>query len=75
MCDGWTADTTSCSFIGVTLHWIHVDGSGKWSLKSAVVGMRGLSGNHGGKNVGRYIVGLCDRVGLIGKVRVACDQT
>jgi hypothetical protein len=66
---------SSCGFIGVTLHWIHVDGSGKWSLKSAVIGMHGLSGNHGGKNMGRYIVGLCDRVGLIGKVRVACDQT
>lgn len=46
-----------------------MDGSGKWILKSAVIGMRGLSGNHGGENVGRYIVGLCDRVGLIGKVQ------
>jgi hypothetical protein len=67
-CDSWTADTTSSGFIGLTLHWIHVDESGKWSLKSAVIGMRGLSGDHGGKNMGRYVVGLCDHVGLIGKV-------
>ena len=50
------------------MHWIHVESS-KWTLKSAVIGMRGLSGNHGGKNLGRYIAGLCDRVGLIGKAR------
>ena len=59
----------SAGFIGLTLHWIHVDESEKWSLKSAVIGMRGLSGNHSGKNIGQFDVGLCDRVGLIGKVQ------
>ena len=59
----------SAGFTGLTLHWIHVDESGEWSLKLAVIGMCGLSGNHGGKNARRFFVGLCDRVGLIGKVQ------
>ena len=50
---------------------------GEWSLEAKVVALRGLSGNHGGKNLGRYIVGLCDRVGLIGdkvsKVSRTCE--
>ncbi|KAF7770801.1 hypothetical protein Agabi119p4_6775 [Agaricus bisporus var. burnettii] len=66
--DGWTADTTSCRFLGLTAHWIKVEeGSGKWMMRSFVIGLRGLSGNHSGKNLGQYVVGLCDRVGLIGK--------
>jgi hypothetical protein len=48
----------SAGFIGLTLHWIHVDESGKWSLKLVVIGMHGLSGDHGGKNVGWFVVGL-----------------
>lgn len=50
--------------------------NGEWELESNVIALRGLSGDHGGKNLGRYVVGLCDRVGLIGndesKVRVLC---
>jgi hypothetical protein len=61
--DGWTADNTRGSFLGMTAHWIDVD-SGKWRLRSEVVGFQGLSGNHSGSNLGRYFVGLCDRVGI-----------
>jgi hypothetical protein len=39
---------------------------GEWVLEARVIALRGLSGNHGGKNLGRYVVGLCDRVGLMG---------
>lgn len=42
---------------------------GEWKLEGRVIALRGLSGDHGGKNLGRYVVGLCDRVGLIGKER------
>ena len=49
-------------------------------LESRVIALRGLSGDHGGKNLGRYVAGLCDRVGLIGNERskvsksmLACD--
>lgn len=62
--DGWSADTTKASFLGMTAHWIEVD-EGKWSLISEVVGFKGLSGEHTGANLGRYIVGLCDRVGIM----------
>lgn len=61
--DGWTADNTKASFLGMTAHWIEVKG-GKWCLRSEVVGFQGISGDHGGLNIGRYFVGLCDRVGI-----------
>ena len=61
--DGWTADNTKGSFLGVTAHWIEVKG-GKWKLRSEVVGFQAISGDHGGLNIGRYFVGLCDRVGI-----------
>lgn len=64
--DCWTADTTHASFIGITAHWIRVTKEGDWLLEASVIALRGLSGNHGGKNLGRYVVGLCDRVGIIG---------
>ena len=37
---------------------------GKWNLRSEVVGFQGISGEHSGWNLGRYFVGLCDRVGI-----------
>lgn len=47
----------------MTAHWIEVD-EGKWNLRSEVVGFQGVSGEHSGWNLGRYFVGLCDRVGI-----------
>lgn len=61
--DGWTADNTKGSFLGMTAHWIDVK-DGKWTMRSEVVGFKGISGEHSGWNLGRYFVGLCDRVGI-----------
>jgi hypothetical protein len=61
--DGWTADTTKASFLGMTAHWIEVK-EGKWKLRSEVIGFKPVSGDHSGWNLGRYIMGLCDRVGI-----------
>jgi hypothetical protein len=61
--DGWSADTTKKSFLGITAHWIEVKGS-KWSMASEVIAFRGVSGAHTGDNLGRYVVSLCDRVGI-----------
>jgi hypothetical protein len=61
--DGWTADTTKASFLGMTAHWIDVKG-GMWTLRSEVVGFKPISGDHSGWNLGHYIVGLCERVGI-----------
>lgn len=66
MVDSWTADTTKEGFLGITAHWIQITEKGEWVLESSVIALRGLSGDHGGKNLGRYVAGLCDRVGLIG---------
>ena len=67
MVDGWTADTTKVRFLGITAHWIRVTKRGEWVLEVNVIALRGLSGDQSGKNLGHYVVGLCDRVGLIGK--------
>lgn len=40
---------------------------GKWKMRAAVVGFKALSGNHGGENLGRYAVGVLDRVGIMNK--------
>jgi len=52
------------------MHWINVSDEGKWALKSAVIGMKGITGDHSGKNLGRFVVAVCDRIGLIGKQKV-----
>ena len=52
----------------MTAHWIEVK-EGKWKLRSEVVGFRSISGDHSGWNLGRYFVGLCDRVGICDKDR------
>ncbi len=64
--DGWTADNTKGSFLGMTASWIEVKG-GKWKLRSKVVEFQLVSGDHSGWNLGQYIVGLCDRVGIFNK--------
>ncbi len=64
--DGWTADNTKGSFLGMTASWIEVKG-GKWKLRSEVVGFQPVSGDHSGWNLGRYIVRLCDHVGIFNK--------
>jgi len=61
---------TSSGFIGVTMHWINVSDEGKWALKSAVIGMKGITGDHSGKNLGRFVVAVCNCIGLIGKQKV-----
>jgi hypothetical protein len=53
-------------FLGVTAHWIEVT-DGKWKMRSAVIGFKALSGAHTGENLGRYTVGLLDRVGIMDK--------
>ena len=66
MVDCWTADTTKAGFVGITAHWIRVMKSGEWKLEGNMIALRGLVGEHGGKNLGCYVAGLCDRVGITG---------
>ena len=70
-------DTMKEGFVGMMAHWIQVSKKGEWSLEAKVIVLCGLSGDHSGKNLGHYVVGLCDRVGLIGdkasKVSRMCE--
>ena len=65
--DLWSADQMKTAFFGLTAHWIQVDikSPKTWNLKSRVIAFRGISGAHSGDNIGRYFVGLCERVGII----------
>lgn len=66
--DTWTADNTKQGYLGLTAHWIDVDQAcGKWALRGEVVGFRLIHGDHSGRNLGRYFVGLCDRAGIMSR--------
>ena len=53
-------------FLGMTAHWIEVKDK-RWKLRAEVVGFKALSGTHSGEILGRYAVGLMDRVGIMAK--------
>ena len=50
----------------MTAHWMEVKDE-KWRLRSEVIAFQPISGEHSGDNLGRYIVGLCERVGIMSK--------
>jgi hypothetical protein len=60
-------------FVGMTAHWIEVK-ENKWKMRAAVIGFKALSGAHSGENLGRYAVGLLDRVGIMDKKRSKACQ-
>ena len=47
----------------MTAHWIEVK-NGKWKMHAEVVGFQAISDDHEGENLGRYLMGLCDRIGI-----------
>ena len=65
--DGWSAETTKMGFQGMTTHWIEVSAEGKWKMRAAIMGFKATSGTHNGENLGRYTVGMLDRVGIMHK--------
>ena len=71
--DGWSADNTKMGFLGMTAHWIQV-WEEKWKLKAGVIGFKALSGAHSGENLGRYAVGLLDRVGIMDKTGLKASR-
>jgi hypothetical protein len=73
----WTVDTTKAAFLGVTAHWIEVKLEPKemWMMRSEVIGFRTVSGDHGGKNLGRYFMAVCDRIGITNKDRSKVSMT
>jgi len=72
--DSWTVDTTKAGFLGVTAHWIGIK-AGEWKLQAKVIGFQLISGDHSGANLGQYIVGVFDWVGIMGKnhSKVRCN--
>ena len=69
--DNWTADNTKAVSLGVAAHWIDIiiwaePGKEVWELHSEVILCQALSGNHSGKNLSHYVIGLCDHMGISG---------
>ena len=64
--DAWSADTMKAGFLGMTAHWIEVKEQ-KWKMRAEVIAFKALSGAHSGENLGRYVVGLLDHVGIMDK--------
>ncbi len=60
-------------FLGMMAHWIEVKEE-KWKMRSAVIGFKALSGSHSGENLGRYAVGLLDRVGIMSKTETKVSR-
>jgi hypothetical protein len=50
----------------MTAHWIEVK-DGIWKMRGSVIGFKAISGAHDGENLGRYTVGLLERVGIMDK--------
>jgi hypothetical protein len=73
--DGWSANTTKASFLGITGHWINVDGSA-WTLESAVLAFHCISGQHTGENLRRYFFALGEWAGIFthNKTKVRCGK-
>ena len=64
--DGWTADTSKKGFFRMTAHWMNTKGR-KWELWEAIIGFKEMVGSHDGESLGRYMMGLLDRVGITSK--------
>ena len=66
MTDLWSVDQMKESFMGITTHWIEIDAmTHKWSLSCQVIAFCSVAGSHDGYNLARYIVGLCEHVGIV----------
>jgi len=70
--DMWSADMTKLAFLDVTAHWIDMkgrEGEEMWEMHSEVISFQSVSGDHSGKNLGQYFVGVCDRIGIMNTKR------
>ena len=62
--DMWTVPHTSDPIMGMLIQWIEVQEDGTWRFRDEVGAFRKIFGKHNGANLGRYFVGLLDRVGV-----------
>lgn len=69
--DVW--DTASRrAFVGVTGHWIGRDaGTKDLQMRSAILGFQRLEGRHEGKRIADVVLGILERVNLLGKVSLS----
>ena len=69
--DMWSADTTKAAFLGVTGYWIKVKKETRketWEMHLEVIRFWTVSGDHGGKNLGCYFMGVSNQIGITSAV-------
>lgn len=64
--DLWSEEHASLAFFGMMVQWIDVKGD-VWKLRVGVAAFHKISGDHSGKNLGRYFIKFTDRVGITSK--------
>ena len=64
MCDTWTAPHTSDSMFGLLVVWIDIRSDGTWVYRDEVAAFHKIIGDHGGRNLGRYLILFLDRCGV-----------
>ncbi len=64
MCDTWMAPHTSDPMFGVLVVWIDIRPDGTWVYQDEVAAFHKILGDHGGRNLGRYLIMFLDRCGI-----------
>ena len=63
----WMEDHSSTAFFGIMAQWIDVKDLRPWMLQVEVIGFHKIVGDHGGRNLGRQLLKVTDRVGITSK--------
>nr|VWP01648.1 Uncharacterized protein [Ganoderma boninense] len=64
MGDTWTAPHTSDPMFGLLVVWIDIQPDGTWVYRDEVAAFHKILGDHGGANLGRYLLLFLDRCGV-----------
>ena len=64
MCDTWTAPHTSDSMFSLLVVWIDIRPDRTWAYRDEVAAFHKILGDHGGRNLGRYLILFLDRCGV-----------
>ena len=72
-CDAWQASNAD-GYFAVTAHWIDDSMTGKWELKSALIGFTQLNNAHNGEWLGQALFKIIRWVGIEHKVSISSQS-
>ena len=71
--DLWTEEHASLAYFGMIAQWIDTN-SDSWCLRSEVIAFHKISGNHSGKNLGRYFIKFTDCASITSKRKAMANK-